>query len=140
MKLMDKKIFTMVPSKFCVSGPMGIYLFFLAWVTVFRIIPEFRVLRLTFHRKSASKYRSRQIVLALRFMSVCLKTDDHLNLKLLIFSRHIASFRPEFLKFRIFEILNFHPCVGNIITNTNTDIVSVSSNCSGKTVQVCSLV
>ena len=26
-----------------------------AWVKVFRIIPEFRVLRLTFHRKSASK-------------------------------------------------------------------------------------
>ena len=26
------------------------------WVKVFRIIPEFRILRLTFHRKSASKY------------------------------------------------------------------------------------
>ena len=26
-----------------------------AWVKVFRIIPEFRILRLTFHRKSASK-------------------------------------------------------------------------------------
>ena len=25
------------------------------WVKVFRIIPEFRILRLTFHRKSASK-------------------------------------------------------------------------------------
>ena len=25
-----------------------------AWVKVFRIIPEFRILRLTFHRKSAS--------------------------------------------------------------------------------------
>ena len=26
-----------------------------AWVKVFRSIPEFRILRLTFHRKSASK-------------------------------------------------------------------------------------
>ena len=26
-----------------------------AWVKVFRIIPEFRILRLTFHRKAASK-------------------------------------------------------------------------------------
>ena len=26
------------------------------WVNVFRIIPEFRILRLTFHRKSASKF------------------------------------------------------------------------------------
>ena len=26
------------------------------WVNVFRIIPEFSILRLTFHRKSASKY------------------------------------------------------------------------------------
>ena len=26
------------------------------WVKVFRIIPEFRILRLTFHRKSASKF------------------------------------------------------------------------------------
>ena len=26
-----------------------------AWVKVFRVIPEFRILRLTFHRKSASK-------------------------------------------------------------------------------------
>ena len=25
------------------------------WVEIFRIIPEFRILRLTFHRKSASK-------------------------------------------------------------------------------------
>ena len=30
-------------------------LFIKAWVKVFRINPEFRILRLTFHRKSASK-------------------------------------------------------------------------------------
>ena len=28
---------------------------FNAWMKVFRIVPEFRILRLTFHRKSASK-------------------------------------------------------------------------------------
>ena len=27
-----------------------------SWVKVFRTIPEFRILRLTFHRKSASKF------------------------------------------------------------------------------------
>ena len=27
----------------------------ISWMKVFRIIPEFRILRLTFHRKSASK-------------------------------------------------------------------------------------
>ena len=32
-----------------------------AWVKVFRINPEFRILRLTFHRKSASKYGIKQI-------------------------------------------------------------------------------
>ena len=32
--------------KFCPVTP---------WVKVFRIIPDFRILRLTFHRKSASK-------------------------------------------------------------------------------------
>ena len=35
-----------------------------AWVEVFRIIPEFRILRLTFHRKSASKCRIREITTA----------------------------------------------------------------------------
>ena len=34
-----------------------------AWVEVFWIIPEFRILRLTFHRKSASKYRIREILI-----------------------------------------------------------------------------
>ena len=31
------------------------WIFLYTWVKVFRIIPEFRILRLTFHRKSASK-------------------------------------------------------------------------------------
>ena len=33
-----------------------------------------------------------------------LKTIDHLNMKLSIFSSHIACFKIEFLKFRIFEL------------------------------------
>ena len=34
------------------------------WVNVFRIIPEFRILRLTFHRKSASKFWIKEIIIA----------------------------------------------------------------------------
>ena len=41
---------------------------------------------------------------------VCLKTIDHINFKLWIFSGYTASLRSEFWKFRIFENLNFHPC------------------------------
>ena len=39
-----------------------------------------------------------------------LKPIDHLNLKLLIFCRHTTSFKTLIFKFRILEILNFHPC------------------------------
>ena len=35
----------------------------LSWVKVFRIIPEFKILRLTFHRKSASKCCIREIMI-----------------------------------------------------------------------------
>ena len=65
-----------------------LYLFHIrsnAWVKVFRITPELRILRLTFHRKSAGDNN--------RFSdlySVCLKTIDHLNFK---FSGHTASFK-----------------------------------------------
>ena len=34
----------------------NIFLLIAQWVKVFRIIPEFKIFRLTFHRKSASKY------------------------------------------------------------------------------------
>ena len=63
------------------------------WVKVFRIIPEFRFLRLTFHRKSTSKYRIKQIIRAslINFKYIIL-TIYHLNLKLLIFCRHTGSF------------------------------------------------
>ena len=49
---------------------------------------------------------------------VCLKTTlvpnflptiNHLNLKLLIYVSMLQVLKFEFLKFRIFDILNFHP-------------------------------
>ena len=43
-------------------------------------------------------------------ISVYLKTIDHLNLKLLIFIGILQVLRFDFQKFRIFKILNFHPC------------------------------
>ena len=41
-------------------GMSHCYLYINAWVKVFRIIPEFRILRLMFRRKSASKSRIKQ--------------------------------------------------------------------------------
>ena len=37
------------------TGVPGLFFIFTIWVKAFRIYPEFRILRLTFHRKSASK-------------------------------------------------------------------------------------
>ena len=51
------------------------------WVNVFRFIPEFRILRLTFHRKSASKYCIVQIIIVSDIIAVKLKTINLLNLK-----------------------------------------------------------
>ena len=47
-------------------------------------------------------------------ISVYLKTIDHLNFKLLIFIGILQVLRFDFQKFRILEILNFHPCICNI--------------------------
>ena len=43
--------------------------------------------------------------------SVCLRTIDHLILKLWIFSGHTASFKIEISKVQDFGNLNFHPCI-----------------------------
>ena len=52
-----------------------------SWVKVLRIIPEFRILRLTLHRKSASKNLSYGINNSFSdLFSVCLKANDHLIL------------------------------------------------------------
>ena len=46
-------------------------------------------------------------------VSVYLKTIDHINLKLLIFAGILQGFRFDLKKFRILEILKFHPCILN---------------------------
>ena len=43
-----------------------------------------------------------------------LKTINHLNLKLCILIGILQVLKFEFLKFRILEILNFHPCICDI--------------------------
>ena len=56
------------------------------WVKVFRINPDLRILRLIFHRKSASKCRIREIIIAspINFPDY-LNTINHLNMKLFVF-------------------------------------------------------
>ena len=41
--------------------------------------------------------------------SIPVKTIDHLNLKLLVFSRHTACLKIGISKVKDFEILHFHP-------------------------------
>ena len=49
-------IYDLVVLSFCISwGGLDLAVLCTPWVKVFRIILEFRILRLTFHRKSASK-------------------------------------------------------------------------------------
>ena len=76
---------------------------------VFRINPEFRILRLTFHRKSASKCRISEIKLVslITFFDF-LNTISHLKMELLFFEGILLKLN-SFKKFRILEILNFHP-------------------------------
>ena len=75
------------------------------WMKVFRIIPEFRILRLNFAGNNSFS----------DLVSVYLKVFDHLtnNFEFLIIWRHTASFTSFkfwFLKFRFLENLNFHLC------------------------------
>ena len=73
----------------------------------------FRILRLTFHRKSASKCWIREIIIGSpihigpvqRQLTILTSNYEYL------YRWHSASLRSELRKFRIFEILNFHPCV-----------------------------
>ena len=58
----------MTPSSLSIQMQVGF-----TWLKVFRIIPEFRILKLTFCRKSASKCWIRQIILASGLFSVHLK-------------------------------------------------------------------
>ena len=93
----------------------------IAWVRVFRIIPEFRILRPTFHRKSASKCW-------IRFFDLnwdCLKTIDHFKLEIAILNGQTASLRLEFRKFRIFEILIFQPFTLSLLQAMPRDTVTI---------------
>ena len=78
---------------------------------VFRIIPEFRILRLDFPQKVSLKILNLADSYGFfDLISGYLKTIDHLNLKLLIFVGILQVSRFDFQKFRILEILNFHAC------------------------------
>ena len=55
-------------------------------MNVFRIIPELRILRPTFPRKSASKYLDYD-----NFSGLCFDYLRALNLKLFMFKKHTAS-------------------------------------------------
>ena len=59
------------------------------WVKAFRIVPKYRIFYGFFD-----------------LIPVYLKTVDHLNLLIVI----LLVLRFDFQKFRILEILNFHPC------------------------------
>ena len=86
----------------------------------FRIVPEFRILRLTFCGKSASKSWIWQILIVslVTIFSVYLKTIDYLKLEIVDIYRHTANFKIWFSKvqdFGNFELspvfsLNSHLC------------------------------
>ena len=83
-----------------------------SWVKVFRIIPEFRILRLTFCVKVSLKFlNSADSYGFFDLILLYLKTIDHLNFKLLIFIGILQVLRFDFQKFRILEILNFLTCI-----------------------------
>ena len=73
---------------------------------VFRIIPEFRILRRTFHGKSNCEDNNNFSDLG----SVYLKVFDHLVWNFKYFGGIQQVLNSDFLKFRILEMLNFHTC------------------------------
>ena len=75
------------------------------WVKVFRIVPEFRILRLI----SLKLLNFADSNSFFDLFSVYLNTIDHLNLKMLIFIGILQVLRYDFQKFRILEIWNFYP-------------------------------
>ena len=77
------------------------------WVKVFKINPEFRILRLTFYRKSASKCWIRQTLQLLWLVSRWSKYNQSFKLEIIHFCRHPASFKIWISKvqdFRNFEL------------------------------------
>ena len=100
-------------------------LFCYTWVKVFRIIPEFRILRMTFHRKSSSKCWIKEIILVslINFQPVWGQID-HLNMKLWIFSGCTASFKIKISKVQDFGNFELSPMC------YNKDIVGHQNVCS----------
>ena len=84
----------------------------MSWVKIFRIVPEFRILRLTLWKVCLKILNLADSYGFFGLFSICLKTIDCVNLKLLIqvFIGILQVLRYDFQKFRILEILNFHPC------------------------------
>ena len=72
-----------------------------AWVKVIRIIPQFRIFRLTFHKKSVSKSWIKQILIAFFFKFIFSLFKDHWPFNLEIVDicrncRHTVSFKIWF--------------------------------------------
>ena len=63
------------------------------WMKIFRIIPEFRILRLTFWKVSLKMLNKANYNSFSDVFSVCLKTIDALNLKLFLVCMHAACFK-----------------------------------------------
>ena len=73
------------------------------WVKVFRIAPEFRILRLIFHRKSASKPWIKQILMAFLIYFSLSKDNWSFKLEIVDICRHTASLKISwFWKFWTF--------------------------------------
>ena len=101
-----------------------------SWVKVFRIIPEFRILRLTFHRKSASKCWIEQIIIA--FLICYQKTIDHFNLKkLLTLCLNKASFKFWISKVQDFFSFELSPMYFNFF-NFQRKTVYMESSKNGR--------
>ena len=83
----------MIPPKITINPFVTCML--ISLVKAFRIIPEFRILRLTFHRKSASNPKLGRVLWLLRFNFSLSKDNCHRPFKLEIVDiyRHTASFK-----------------------------------------------
>ena len=78
-----------------------------AWVKVFRIIPEFRILRMT---KIPQKVSLKMLNKG-DYNSFSVQTFDHLNLKLWIFRKHSASFKIKVSKGQDFGNFELSPMI-----------------------------
>ena len=93
-------------------GTNGHWLILYPWVKVFRIIPEIRILRLTFYGKSASKcWIGRIIIGFLVYIQSVWKQFGNCAWNCEYLVGMLQVFKIWVSKFRILEILNLHPCL-----------------------------